>query len=104
MSVYGSSGIKVGLFGYFVEIVGILISKAKNPKTLIMGDKSVNEPRDPTKERFSRLEEQVTVINHNVNLLMIALSHKLRIFGEEGGLNAKDKSEGGLGDPKDVDN
>lgn len=63
-----------------------------------MGDKSVNKPCDLAEVRFSWLEEQVTDINCNVNLLMVALSNKLGIFGEEGGLNAKEKSEGGWGD------
>jgi len=50
-----------------------------------MGDEHVIKPRDLTKVRFSWLEEQVTDINQNVNLLMRALSNKLGIFGEEWG-------------------
>lgn len=53
-----------------------------------MGDESVNETRDPTEVRFSRLKEKVADINYNVNLLMAALSNKLGIFGEEGDFNA----------------
>lgn len=69
-----------------------------------MGDESVNEPCDPTELRFSRLEEQVADINCNVNIFMAALRNKLGIFGEEGGSNAKEKSEGGSGDQEDADN
>lgn len=57
-----------------------------------MGDKTVNEPRDPAEVSFSQLEQIVVDINHNVNLLMLNLSSKLEIFGEEVGLNAEDKS------------
>lgn len=53
-----------------------------------MGDESVNEPHDPTEVRFSRFEQQVVDINHNVNLLMAALRNNLGIFGEYGGSNA----------------
>ena len=35
---------------------------------------------------------------------MAALSNKLGIFGEEGGLNAKEKSKEGSGDREDTDN
>ena len=35
---------------------------------------------------------------------MVALSNKLGIFGEDGGSNAEDKSEGGSGDQEDADN
>ena len=69
-----------------------------------MGDESINEPRDPAEVRFSQLEEQVADINYNVNLLMEALRNKLGIFGEEGGSNAKDKSEGGSRDREDTEN
>ena len=58
-----------------------------------MYDEFVNEPCDLVEVRFSRLEEQVTDINHNVNLPMAAPRNKLGIFGEDGGSNAKDKSE-----------
>eukprot|EP00253_Pinus_taeda_P034565 PITA_34565 len=68
-----------------------------------MGDEFVNEPCDPAELRFSQLKEQVADINRNVNLLMAALSNKLGIFGEEGGSNAEDKSEGGSEDREDVD-
>lgn len=63
-----------------------------------MDDKSVNNPRDRVEERFSRLEQQVTDINRNVNILMVALRNKIRIFGEDEDSNAEDKSKGGLGD------
>ena len=49
--------------------------------------------------RFSWLEKQVTYIKHNVNLL-----NKLRIFGEDGGLNAKEKLDGGSRDREDTEN
>jgi len=69
-----------------------------------MGDEFVNEPRDHVELRFSRLKEQVTDINRNVNLPMVALSNNLGIFGEEGGSNVEEKSEGGSGDREDADN
>jgi len=50
-----------------------------------MGDKSVNEPHDPVEVMFSRLKKEVVDINRNVNILMVALSNKIGIFGEEGG-------------------
>jgi len=69
-----------------------------------MGDKSVNEPLDPTKVRFSWLEQQVADINHNVNLLMAALSNNLVFFREDGGSNAEEKSEQGSKDWGDTKN
>jgi hypothetical protein len=69
-----------------------------------MGDESVNEPRDPAEVRFSRLEQQVTDINHNVNLLMVALRNKLGDIWRRWGFNAEDKSEGGSGDREDTEN
>lgn len=49
-----------------------------------MGNKYVNNPHDFVEKRFSRVEVQVTYIIHNVNLLMVALKNKLRLFGEDG--------------------
>ena len=86
-----------------MEIIGIYISGAENRKALIRGKEFVNEPRDPAKVRFTRLE-QVENINHNVNLLMETLNSKLGIFGEEGDLNVEEKSEGGSGDREDTEN
>jgi len=57
MKFYGSFGIILGFFGYFVEISWIYISEVENCKTLIMGDKSINGTRDPGEVRFSRLKE-----------------------------------------------
>ena len=56
-----------------------------------MGDESVKKPRDSADVRFSRLEQQVTDINRNLNLLMVALSNKLGIFGEDGGSKKEEK-------------
>jgi hypothetical protein len=39
-----------------------------------------NNPRDTVKERFTRLEEKVTNISHNVSLLMVTLASKLKSF------------------------
>ena len=69
-----------------------------------MIDESVNKPRDTAKLRFLWLEQQVTYINRNVNLLMTTLSNKLRIFGEDGDSNVEEKSEGGLGYQEDTEN
>jgi hypothetical protein len=60
-----------------------------------MADESVhNNPRDPTEERFEWLEAQVVDISHNMNLLMVALARKLRPFGDDGGSNSENRSEG----------
>lgn len=57
-----------------------------------MCDEYVNKYHDSLDMRFSWLEEQVTDINRNVKLLMVALRNRLGIFGGEGGLNAEEKS------------
>jgi hypothetical protein len=63
-----------------------------------MVDESVhNNPRDPTEERFVRLEEKVTDISHNMSLLMVALASKLRPFREVGGSNSEIRSDGKSG-------
>jgi len=49
-----------------------------------MGDEYVNDLHYLVEVRFSWLKQQVTNINHNVNLLMVALGNKLGIFGEDG--------------------
>lgn len=69
-----------------------------------MTNKFVNNTRDPTQERFFRLEQQVTYMNCNVNLLMMDLRNKFRIFKEEGGSNSKDKAEGRLRDQEEIEN
>ena len=96
--VYRSFGIRAIFFGYFVEIQGIYIDRAENPKTLIMGNKSVNKPHAPVEVRFSQRKQQVADINRNVNLLIVALSNKRWIFGEDGGSNVKEKLERGSKD------
>jgi hypothetical protein len=53
-----------------------------------------NNPRDPTKERFERLEVQFSDIGHNMNLLMVALSIKLRPFRDDGGSKSENRLEG----------
>jgi len=44
------------------------------------------------------LEQEVTYINHNINLLIASLNKQLGIFGENGGLNVEDKLEWGSED------
>lgn len=69
-----------------------------------MADESVNEHRDLAKMSFLLLEEEVTDIKHDVNVLMAYLRNKLEIFGEDGGSNVEEKSEGGSGDQDDTEN
>ena len=69
-----------------------------------MAKEFVNNPCDPAEERFSRLEQQVIDINHIVKLLMEALRNNIGIFGEDGGSNAEDKSEGGSRDREETEN
>jgi hypothetical protein len=47
-----------------------------------------NNPRDSTEEIFERLEAWIIDINHNMNLLMVALKSKLRLFKDDGGSNS----------------
>jgi hypothetical protein len=42
-------------------------------------------------------------MNHNMNLLMVALARKLRLFREVGGLTLEIRSEGKLGDNEDLE-
>jgi len=59
-----------------------------------MVDESMNNPPNPTKERFSQEEAQVVDIKHNVNLLVVALTNHLKLFEENGGCNIKVRSKG----------
>lgn len=68
---------------------GIHISSVESHKTLIMVNEVVNNPHDPTKDRFARLEAQVVDINHNVRLLMVDLTNKVDLFRVYGGYSAK---------------
>jgi hypothetical protein len=53
-----------------------------------MVDESVHKNlRDPPKEIFARMEEKVLDISHNIPLLMVAPTSKLRIFKEVGDSN-----------------
>jgi len=55
-----------------------------------MAGKSIhNNPQDLVEERFVRLEEQVTNINGNMNLLMADLVSNIEWFREVGGSNSK---------------
>lgn len=67
-----------------------------------MANEPVNEAFDFVEVRFSWIEQQVTDINHIVILLMDALRNNMGLFGEDGGLNAKEKSEGGSRDWEDT--
>jgi len=69
-----------------------------------MVDESMNKPHDLAKERFLWLEQQVTYLNNNVNILMAALSNKLGIFKEDVGSNVEEKSERGSGDQEEMEN
>ena len=76
----------------------------ENRKALIMANKSINEPCDPTEVRFLRLKQQAADINYYVNLLIVALRNKLGIYGEDWGSNVEVRSEGGLADQEDIEN
>ena len=60
-----------------------------------------NNPRDPAEERFERLETQVTNIEINMNLLIVALEIKIEPFIDNGGSNLDIISEGKSGDRED---
>jgi hypothetical protein len=57
-----------------------------------------NNPRDLAKERYDRLEAQVTDTNHNMNLLTTTLESKLKPFEDDRGFNSEINSEGKSGD------
>lgn len=59
-----------------------------------MVDESPNNPQDLAKERYVQLEALVTNVNHNVNLLMVALTNNPRLFREEEGFNVEVRSWG----------
>ena len=62
-----------------------------------MENKSIHKnPRDPAEERFEWLEAQVTVINGNMNLLMVSLARNIERFGDDRGSNSEIESEGKL--------
>lgn len=50
-----------------------------------MASEYVNNPCDHTNERYSWMEKQVADKKCNVNLLMVTLSNKIGIFGENDG-------------------
>jgi hypothetical protein len=56
-----------------------------------------NNPRDPTEERFERLEVQFVDISRNMNLLTVALAINLKPFGGDGVSNSDIGSEGKSG-------
>ena len=68
-----------------------------------MEDESIhNNPQDLVKYIFDRLEAQVTNINRNMNLFMVALPRKLGPFVDDGGSNSKIILDGKLGDWEDL--
>lgn len=52
-----------------------------------MVDESVNELRDVVEVRFMQLEQQVTYIKHNLNLLIAALNNKMGVRMKSKNLN-----------------
>lgn len=69
-----------------------------------MVDKSMNGTYDLTEEKFWKLKAHAAYISHYMNILTSALSNKLQIFGEYGGYNVEDKSQGILGDWEETQN
>lgn len=57
-----------------------------------MANEYVKNPLNHVEERFSLQEVQVTNINHNVNILMSAMSKNLGLFGKYVGSNTEDRS------------
>jgi len=60
-----------------------------------------NNPRDGTKERFARLEEQVVNISCNMALVMESLANDFSPFEEVVGSNLEVGSNENLGDSED---
>jgi hypothetical protein len=52
-------------------------------------ESSHNNPRDEVEETFSKMEEQVIDISHNMPLLMVALGNMFGHFWEVGVSNSK---------------
>jgi hypothetical protein len=61
-----------------------------------------NIPQDLVEEIFETLEAQVADINHNMNLLMVALASKPEPFGDDEGSNSENRSEGKSKDQKNL--
>jgi len=51
----------------------------------------------PIEESFALMEAQVLHIKHNMNLLMEAMTYKLKLFKEYGVCNVEGRSKGILG-------
>jgi hypothetical protein len=49
-----------------------------------MEDDYNRNQRDESEERFIKMEEHVSNISHNMNILMVALERKFGPFGEFG--------------------
>ena len=62
---------------------------------------SCNNPRDEAKERFSKIEEQITNISCEMAFLMVALENKFGPFEEVGVSSLKAGSFKKLGDRED---
>jgi hypothetical protein len=51
-------------------------------------ESSHNNPQDVAEERFTRIEEKVVHISHNMALLLETIENKFGAFGEVGGSNS----------------
>jgi hypothetical protein len=66
-------------------------------------ESNCNNPLDETEEIFSKLEEQVVDVSHNMTLLVVALENKFGLLGDVGGFNSEvglDKKSRDNEDPK----
>ena len=54
----------------------------------------MNNTHDLAEKRFTWMESQVTYINHNVSLLIVALVNNIGLFIEDGGFNVEFRLEG----------
>ena len=62
-----------------------------------------NNPRDPTKERFARLEEKFIDISCNMSLLIVDLANKFEPFREVSVSNSKFGSNEKPRDGEDIE-
>jgi len=62
---------------------------SENSENPTVANKSINNPQDHANETFAWMEAQVVDINYNVSLLMVDLTNKLELFGEDEGSNTE---------------
>jgi len=58
-----------------------------------MTNEFINNLHAPINERFVWIKAQAIDVNHNVDFIMVLLTNKLGLYGEDGGSNAYVKLE-----------